>query len=243
MVMCAIFGVILPAATLCIELVTGMCASSFFDPIPTIWHVLMVALVPVANAVAWTQLLRGRVERPAITGWANGLAVGVAAYYAIVFIPFTPFAFLAIIVYGLGLLPLSPLLSLIVACRLRPALTRFSPSPRQPIQPRLWVCILLVFGSVFLLDVPKTITYAGLHMAVSEKPETRVRGVRLLRHLGNRQMLLRACYVRNRQVVDFMSFVYAVFAKPVPFEDIRDTYYRVTGTPYNAVRPPRVRSG
>ncbi len=236
-----IFGVLVPAATLGIEFFTGMCASAFFDPMPTFWHVAMVAWVPIANAVICAQLIRGRVDHPRRAGWINGLAIGIACYYAIVFIPFTPFAVLAVYFFGLGLLPLAPLLSLIVAARLRSALTRLAPSAPRPMQPRLLICILLVFATVFLLDAPKTITYAGLHMAVSEKPQTRVRGVRLLRRLGNRDLLLRACYVRNRQVADFMSFMYAMFARPLPFEDIRDTYYRVTGTPYNAVRPPSVR--
>lgn len=237
----AIFGVVLPAVTLSLELITGMCASTFFDPIPTLWHVLMVALVPIFNAAVCVQVLRGRCRHPLLTGWINGIAVGVAAYYAVVFIPFTPFAFLAVILYGLGLLPLAPLLSLILALRFRPVLARLGPSPHRPMRPRVWVCVLLVFLTVFLLDIPKTVTYVGLHMAVAEKPETRVRGVRLLRRMGSERLLLRACYMRNRQVADFMSFVYAVFSKPVPFDDIRDTYYRVTGTPYNAVRPPAVR--
>src|SRR5438093_6712458 len=44
-----LFGVFLPLGTLFAELATHMCAGTFFDPIPTWWHVALVALVPVAN--------------------------------------------------------------------------------------------------------------------------------------------------------------------------------------------------
>lgn len=44
-----LFGILLPAVTLAIELSSGMCAEVFFDPVATPLHVALVALVPVDN--------------------------------------------------------------------------------------------------------------------------------------------------------------------------------------------------
>ena len=45
------FGVLLPAVTLGFELTTHLCAGVFFDPLPTWFHVLLVALVPDRKSV------------------------------------------------------------------------------------------------------------------------------------------------------------------------------------------------
>src|SRR5687767_2566378 len=51
-----LFGILLPLFTLGFELVTHACATDFFDPIPTWWHVLLVALVPASNLLVWARL-------------------------------------------------------------------------------------------------------------------------------------------------------------------------------------------
>lgn len=91
------------------------------DPMPTWWHAALVLFVPATNGwVLWLARARGVDRRVAI--WAdraNAWAVGVAACYAGWFAPMTPFAAMAVIFFGLGFLPLSPLLSLISALVLR----------------------------------------------------------------------------------------------------------------------------
>ena len=42
LVFTGLFGIILPAATIAIELYTHMCAEVFFDPLPTFGHALLV---------------------------------------------------------------------------------------------------------------------------------------------------------------------------------------------------------
>ena len=39
-------GILLPLITLVIEFTTHICAKNFFDPIPSLWHVLVVGFVP-----------------------------------------------------------------------------------------------------------------------------------------------------------------------------------------------------
>src|SRR5688572_15939650 len=50
------WGVVLPAITILVELGTRMCADTFFDPMPTPFHVLLALSVPAANLAAWLVL-------------------------------------------------------------------------------------------------------------------------------------------------------------------------------------------
>ena len=36
-----------------LELFTGLCANTFFDPLPTPGHLLLAGLVPIANGALW----------------------------------------------------------------------------------------------------------------------------------------------------------------------------------------------
>ena len=57
-VLLAVFGVLLPAVALLVELSTGMCAEMMFDPIPTWFHAALVASVPLANLVLLVAVVR-----------------------------------------------------------------------------------------------------------------------------------------------------------------------------------------
>jgi len=72
LVLFALFGVCLPLLTLGLELLSGMCASVFFDPIPSIWHVLLVAVVPAATARCWRDW--PRVNAGIARRWAGSTA-------------------------------------------------------------------------------------------------------------------------------------------------------------------------
>ncbi len=112
------FSVILPALTLVIESVTHMCGGVFFDPIPTVWHALAVALVPVVNFLLWQLVRNPGIGKPMWRMSGGGLAAVVSGVYAILFVPLIFPAVIAIVIYGWGLLPLAPLLSLFGTCRM-----------------------------------------------------------------------------------------------------------------------------
>jgi len=131
------FGVLLPLATLIIELATHMCAGTFFDPLPTWFHVLLVATVPGGNLAAWWWLREERTSLPRWLWWLNGTAVGAGIFYAILYLPMSPFAAIAILYLGFGLLPLSPLLSMICTLRFRSRLGRTTKAQGQS-TPRGW---------------------------------------------------------------------------------------------------------
>ena len=55
------------------EVISGVCAALSFDPIPTIWHMLLIASVPVINGWSFVALWRGdrRHRRAGVSGDAD----------------------------------------------------------------------------------------------------------------------------------------------------------------------------
>ncbi len=107
---------IFPALVILIELVTGVCADAFFDPVPTIGHVVLVTLVPIVNFLLWRRLRAGGAA-PVWLVILGGGSIAVAARYSLRFLPMLPFALIAIILVGIGLLPFAPIAGLVFADR------------------------------------------------------------------------------------------------------------------------------
>src|SRR6185436_16187499 len=107
-------GVIMPTISITVEATTHICAGIFFDPIPTIWHLMLVIFVPLAQLQVWFAIRRRAADRLALAGFLNAVVIGISIFYTIVYLPLTPIALLALL-FGLGLLPLAPFLSLVGA--------------------------------------------------------------------------------------------------------------------------------
>ncbi|MCP5521458.1 MAG: PEP-CTERM sorting domain-containing protein [Verrucomicrobiales bacterium] len=238
-----LFGVALPLVTLILELTTGMCAAVFFDPLPTLGHVLLVALVPLANWLAWESLRKGRGNRVLWLAWLNALAVGVAAFYSVLYLPLMVPGLFAMIVYGWGLLPWSPMISLVAGLLLRRHLRRLAGTSGVPRLPAGWKGLLAAWGVILVLGLPDWATRVGLDLAASPEPATRQRGLGVLRSVGSEEAMLRACYGRTRNAAN-MDLVGLVLTggRDVPPQTARRIYYRVKGRPFNGVPPPRVRT-
>jgi vault protein inter-alpha-trypsin-like protein/PEP-CTERM motif-containing protein len=230
-----VFGVILPLVTLAIEFFTHFCASAFFDPIPSYWHVLAVAAVPVCNMILWRALRSGSERHWRVLAWCNAIVAGIALFYTFRYVLLLAPAVIALIFFGMGLLPMTPLLSFIATLRLRSRLKHISPSPGWNLTLGMFIGFLLVAA----IDIPVMISYAGMSMANSESPRTRAKGIRMLRVFGNEQAMLRACYGRARAANEMDAYS-LLFAHPVTPEVAREVYYRVHGQPFNAVPPPAV---
>ncbi len=229
------FGVLLPFGTIIFEFLTGASAGVLFDPLPTPVHAVLTLLVPLANLALWTAL-RGRdlMRYTNRLAWINSVALGISLVYAVLFIPVTPFAVIGILVYGLGLVPLSPISAFICAALLRYFLRRAVGKSL----PGLWVGSVAGVMALTLFTAPLLITKISLGYAVSESMVESKRGVYWLRVLGDEEELLRACYGR----VGRSGEMYA-FGKRVNPEEARGVYYRVTGQPFNSVPPPKLYAG
>ena len=233
-------GVILPALTLAFEAYTQASAESFFDPIPSLPHGLLIALVPLANAWVLVELAQPCVRASAALAWLQSVAMGIAAFYALLYLPLTPFAPFMALYFGIGLLPLAPLLSLLAAWRGRVLLKRRlsdQGSARLPAAWRGWVLAML---ALIVIDLPFTLTRLGAQMAASAQPETRQAGLRWLRAVGNEEMLRHLCYARSGLSADPIGLL-LILGDPVSPIEARKVYYQVTGQVFNDLPEPAIR--
>jgi hypothetical protein len=242
LILIGLFGIGLPALTLVVEALTGMCASIIFDPLPTWLHAVCIGLVPVAIFLT-LRTLRSP-ERPlwCTTGWLSGLTLGIALFYAFMFSILTPFACMGIMFMGLGFLPLSPLSAFICGVFLRIRLAGVTRKEARPRPVPLWLTLPLGFGLLVLLALPEVLTQIGVGMATTGDREARVRGIELLRSYGSEEELLRESYLRRNREMNPLDLLVGTLYPPTPIEKVREVYYRVTGQPFNAVRPPVLRN-
>lgn len=230
-------GVILPSISILVETTTHICAENFFDPIPTLWHVLLVVFVPLANLQVWLAVRKGVTGRGPLLGAANAVAVGVSLFYTIVYLPLLPLALIALLMAGLGLLPMAPVFSLISSLVLRRQLRRMAPQGFTVRAAGLAAGVGLTLVAVALMELPASVTRVGLRMAASDSPARRDEGLRWLRSYGSREFMLRACYERSGRATDLVGYLFSM-ADPVSAEEARHIYFRVTGETFNTRVPP-----
>ncbi len=222
--------------TLFVEASNHMCAEMFFDPLPTPWHMFLVFCVPASQAIiALTDQVQGPMKRLGY-GVLSGLGIGISAYYSLIFLPLLPFALVALVA-GIGLLPMSPLISLVTSIYLYRKLRRENASNAPGKIPGVWFGIAFGLLALPAASLPGIVTDYGLRMALSEDPEESARGVEFLRDFGSEERLLENCYVRPSSTNDPISMLLQV-ADPVVPRAARPIYYRVTGFAFNSVAPP-----
>lgn len=225
-------GVLLPAFTLGFECVTHLSGQSTVDPIPGVWHILLIASVPLSNLLTWLALLRGAVSRSRQLIRLNAFAMGVALFYTLIYLPIMPLAVVGIAFFGMGLLPLAPFLSLIACIRGRMLLKAMPAGHGLPGPPGILGGLALGIAALLLPGLPATATHIGLRMAVSEAKETQASGIRWLRTLGDEDLMLRLCYARAPKFPDLIGLLVSK-SEPITPEQARSAYYRVTGTAFN----------
>ena len=234
-------GVILPAIAITIEASTQVCASVFFDPIPTAWHLAMVILMPLAQLHVWFTIRRGRPDRLMLAGFVNAIVIGISLFYSLCYLPFAPVAVLTILIL-VGLLPLTPFLSLIVAITMRQQLRRIAATaPRKNFAlgtKGLLTGLGVTVVAIGMIELPATLTRYGLQMAASSSAQTRTRGLRFLRTYGSQDQLLKSCYNQTRNTTDILGDLFST-ENPVSIDEARKIYYRVTGETFDMSFPPR----
>lgn len=233
-------GVVLPSISIFIEIVSRICAETFFDPLPTVWHKILVIATPLANLYVIRELRQDDAEYNWRLGAANGLAVVVSTFYTVIYLPIMPLALFALIFAGIGLLPLSPFLSLIASSLSMRQLRALAREEREVYGSRkrplrdfgygLAVAALILAAA----EAPVIATRAWMAKAASESQDERARAINLLRRYGSERTLLDACNPR----ADFAGFfgVFFNYSHPVNAEQAGTIFYRVTGKPYDSAR-------
>ncbi|MGH9834697.1 MAG: hypothetical protein ACREBD_30595, partial [Blastocatellia bacterium] len=241
-------GVLLPSLSFVIELALGMCAEEFFDPMPTVWHVLIVGSVPLANLYIHVQLRKDDFEYRPMLGVVNGFVIVVAGLYTILYAPLLPLAVFALIFMGLGILPMAPLFSLIAAILYARHLRRAIGAQREllgvlsetrPARVRgLGYGVACAIVALSLAEGHRAITHIGMRMAASKDPQESLKGVKMLRAYGHEKTMLAACHWRYRQFGNLFGAIYS-WGAPPPIQDAQMVYYRVTGKTYDSSRMSR----
>lgn len=238
-------GVIMPVISITVEATTHICAETFFDPIPTPWHLMLVIFVPLAQLHVWFVIRRGVATRPVLTGLVNAVAIGISLFYSFIYIPLLPLAVIALL-FVVGVLPLAPYLSLLASIAMRVQLTRLISTPGQQSfafrKTGLLAGLAITAALLGAIELPGSITRYGLRMASSSSPETRAEGIQFLRRFGSREYLLRTCYGRSGVATDLVGFVFTA-RDPVTPTEAQKIYYRVTGESFDTSAPPSRRGG
>lgn len=243
-----IFGVIFPSFLIVFEALAGFCESVFFDPIPTWFHFVLLMALPVGNG--WLLKSLERRKSSPLTPLIVGFNVAVSAFYALLFLPLLPASVIAILIFGLGFLSLMPIFTWVSTWVLGRRLREMGGV--QSWRGRWRVGALVGLLALAALEVGPLVTRVGLHRAMSEDPEVAQAGLAQLRSFHSQRTLLRACYEGNRgttMATDISGWMMRGWQLPLTMLgsgvivqhdslEARDVFYRVTGIPFNRLRPP-----
>ena len=146
--------------------------------------------------------------------------------------------------FGLGVLPLTPLLALVATIVATKHLRRLrraegAKAITAPVNGRAVGIGLAAAIIVFLaLELPTTITRYYLRLAASSSPEIRATGLRRLRTIGSENALLRYCHNNPVGTTDFIGSIISL-GDPVTTEQARKIYYQVTGEAFKSKTQPQ----
>jgi hypothetical protein len=227
-------GVILPIITLGVELYSGMCASVFFNPIPTLWHVLLVAAVPLINSYLIWALYKNNLERPTLLAWASLVSAGISLFYAIIFTPLFPISLMAILFAGAGLLPLSPIFALWVIWLIRRDVIRQLGKSFPLSWAGLIVAFAMVVGTIALSELRIKKTRNAIAQAASADIQQQNEGLKFLQNYGDDFFLLtvnRFPMSRNLSITEAVEgfFTPREEHKWINYEQV---YYQLKGETY-----------
>lgn len=228
-------GVVLPLIALVIELISGLCAGALFDPMPSVFHIMLVAAVPLANLCVLLALHSWPPGKFRTLALVNAGAIAVSLFYTLLFLPMLPIGLMGIVFFGLGLLPMAPLLALIAATSLRVHLARHVKA-EGPVA-SFWPGFLLALALLIGIDLPATLTRIGMEAAQSGSPQHQHDAIVWLRKVGNEEVLLRHCYAQTGRASDLLGAFFSRVTSVTPAQ-AQTTYFRVTGKAFNLTPLP-----
>ena len=227
-----IFGVFLPALTLFVEVTTSMCAEVFFDPIPTVFHLLFVAALPIVNLATAIWIKQGA---PDSSGkkleWmliANSVVLTIAVFYALIFLPMMPIAFIGVVAWGLGFLPLSPLLAVPATWLFRSYLLDVAKFRKSRTRGFVFG-LALVCSFLLLIELPSAVTHVGLQLAMSNNKAVSGQGISLLRQAATPSIIYEFASGHLAPHVNLPGLAVAFVGRHIRRHKASKIYYRVYG--------------
>ena len=241
------FGVVLPAVVLIFEMISSFCGSVFFDPAPTWWHAAWIAMVPTVNA--WL-LLGGSGGGENTKGAAAGFVLVTALFYGLLFAPLIPLSVIALLAIGMGILSLTPVFTALTTWRIGRAARRESGNPAG-FRAGWRMGVLAGLMVLCVLEGPALWTRVNLSQALADGGESAA-AISRLRAWHSERVLLKACYEGNRGTqmsTDISGWMLKGWRVPAAImgngnlpsldsEKVREVFFRVTGKPFNSLKPP-----
>ncbi len=246
------FGVYFPFAIVIFEWISHFCGSTFFNPIPTVGHGLLLLSVPVLHFWLLRKSQHKSNKIAKCRAWAAGISFGVSLFYALLFLPLAHISVIAILAWGMGMLSLSPIFAWITSVvvsrreKIRAQAAGFVHYKRH------WYAgMLAVLGLLMIYEVPALWTRAQVSKALSDDEITAEAGLEALRSYCSKDTLLQQCYENQFDMMsggDISGWALDRGPNMLTFgnmrrvdqdsNEMRDLYFRVTGQPFNAQKPP-----
>ena len=247
-------GLWFPLFVFAFEIVTRGCAGMLFSPMPDLFHHLLVLLVPAAAAL----FLRSRGDglSPRLQSWlpwSVGAAFTVTVYYSLCLLPVAPMAFPALILFGTGLLAMSPFFAF---AAIRQAWNGLVLDGGDSVRRKLRQGAAGMALLLLVLAVPPLVTRIGISLAMAAHSDdtAQASATRLVRLWGSKPALLRACYAPPFRFQEGRAFNDGPVAWMADWlrrpgqgngqdaeqmvNTSRDLYYRVTGQTFSTVPRP-----
>ena len=212
-------GIVAPT----IELSTRICTGLFFDPLPTLFHVLLFYLVPIAMLTAKLLIIMPYTERRGrIAMICLSYSIVVAVAYSIWFLPISWISLLGILAMGIGTLGLTPFAMLVAIFSIYSNWHKWLPEEsRAGFNPRFTRYTLLILPLLVILWWHPIVIKTGELMLKSDSSSIRYGGLELLDCLASEAELQRRCFDRNVRLFG---------AEMYDDELLREAYYFIYGT-------------
>jgi hypothetical protein len=233
-VVVTLMGVIVPMVAWIFEFSSHPFGDMFFDPMPTVGHMLLIAAVPVLNLWMLTVHTR-RLPLSRFHNMAMGLVLATTAFYSLLFLPLSFLGLVCVLFWGLGLLVLSPQLAFLSALFIRYKTVRCHGGP-MPWR-GFWVGATVATVVLLAAHLPTIGTRVAMITAANGAVDQRATALDYLRGYGSQEAMLEACYVRGAWGTDIVGVLLELRGE-VDCDTARQIYYRTTGSPFNSVPPP-----
>ncbi|HSJ02398.1 MAG TPA: hypothetical protein VK956_08095, partial [Verrucomicrobium sp.] len=253
----------MPCYSLTYEIVTRACAGTFFDPLPTWWHVLAILPVPLTCFLTWKCRRQPTARLVKILSIWNRAAWPVALLYSAAYLWLSWIAAVVLIgsiahppIFLLALACLGPVVSLIclivATCVLRLIRYRMGVAEAVPLIRQGRKGWLLGLALLLVAEGPVVWTEIWLEVGANSTHQWNSQALRVLRATGNKQLLLRHCYETTSAAAygpttalfkegTVLSSLTRNLLPGVSFTRARGVYYQVTGNPFNDLPPPRLK--
>ena len=237
-----ICGVILPFFTFFGELVSGFCASNLFDPMANWPMIVAVFSVPTIMLIHFLKQkdIEKRIPLPLVIA-AIGWSLAISAYYCFIFGPLIPIGAIAILWFGIGLLPTTPFFAFVSALV---AWKKAGEQAKEKQALRLGG-IGFAAGCAFLLVVegPSWLTnYELSRLSENPTPEKLESVSKHIKALGSVKSCHRRLHGFQTEYLEPARFAFSWVGRRGGSRDIesaRQVYYRITGKSGNEKTPWR----